>query len=87
MKLANVPTCPFPTYRVFLAACYRAAGKNETEKILLGGERWLEKRLRNEAYETKVFSGRRGNSGTKEGDRERERERERENATLAKVPF
>ena len=87
MKLANVPTCPFPTYRVFLAACYREAGRNETEKIPLAGEGRLKKRQRNEAYETKVFSGRgkRWNEGRR--SKAREREREKENATLAEVPF
>lgn len=33
MKLANVPTSPFPTYRVFLAACYRPTRRDETERI------------------------------------------------------
>lgn len=32
MKLANVPTCPFPTYRVSLAACFGVAERKETEK-------------------------------------------------------
>lgn len=29
MKLANVPTCPFPTYRVFPAPCSRVESERE----------------------------------------------------------
>lgn len=30
MKLANVPTCPFPTYRVFPASCSRVESEKRT---------------------------------------------------------
>lgn len=38
MKLANVPTCPFSTYRVSLAPCFRVGKSKETAKAPLEKE-------------------------------------------------
>lgn len=48
MKLANVPTCPFPTYRVSLTLGFGAAKVREIAKVLEGKKGRPKKRVWNE---------------------------------------
>lgn len=61
MKLANVPTCPFPTYRVFPAPCSRV--ESEKRKEGRGGLKAMGDKGKSRPWKAKVGGGSREGGG------------------------